>query len=162
MKSVYIFLIGIIVFCSCGNKLNGRIETRDGGDYYLVNHSKNKIYKFTVRKTVVKNDSTTNYYSEFYTLNPGEEKYLGVKYYDSEIMYEQKEIKEKNLIHATKEGRDPLLLGYGKEKSSPDTVINGEAYYLILTSRFENDLSKPSHQDHFTHKYEVTGEVLLK
>jgi hypothetical protein len=84
------YIIGIFItltIYSCDNKLDGKIETREQDKIYLVNTSKTKLFKFTVKATKVTNDSTYDYSTDVIELPPGDEKYLGAR---KETVIEQK------------------------------------------------------------------------
>lgn len=71
-------IVLFILFCSCHN-LDGKIETRQGDKIYLVNNSQTKQISFTVKQTVIKNDSIFDYDTRVIPLVPGGELYLGQK-----------------------------------------------------------------------------------
>ena len=81
MKQVLICIIPIIV-SSC-SAFDGKIEIRsliqnDSVSYFfIVNNSKNNIYKFTVKETSYKSTGNKTFRNQFYKLQPGEEAQLG-------------------------------------------------------------------------------------
>lgn len=77
--------ISLCVFaCVSCNSLHGSIELRktckdsaNADDAYLVNHSKTKRYRFTVKKEVISSDRQLSISFQYYLLEPGEEIALG-------------------------------------------------------------------------------------
>jgi hypothetical protein len=89
MKNFYLFLFALFILVGCSNgKLeyrnicpdmpwNGWVESSDAKAVYLVNKSKSKKITFTI-KTISSGSSEVynKTYTDTYTLNPGEEKFL--------------------------------------------------------------------------------------
>jgi hypothetical protein len=94
-EKIWILILGVlsIFYCSCKSSINAKIEMRermcdnisDANSVYIVNTSKTRKLKFTVRETEIINDTTKNYSTSHIELEPGDEKYLGCdKKYGSE------------------------------------------------------------------------------
>jgi len=75
MSKFYV-IIATILFISCKNKFNGKIENRDNS-FYLVNTSSDQAFQFTIKATETKDDTVKNYSTSLIELQPGEEKFLG-------------------------------------------------------------------------------------
>lgn len=76
-NKILLFIVVATAINACGNKLDGKIEIRDKNKVYLINQSKTKVYKFTIKTTSTTNDTIKAYKTEFVELQPGDEKYIG-------------------------------------------------------------------------------------
>ena len=128
----------MLVSCS---RLSGRIENRDRGcdttsseskKNYLVNSSKSVKYQFTVKTTLVIDNRTKSYSTELYTLEPGDEKYLGCDFWLSEIVYANKEVilppKEQRVVNKYNPKlvyNDSVLIGYSNDGKTIIRVERG-------------------------------------
>ena len=65
MKLTYSYLL---ILVGCSNKFDGRIENRTGQSY-LVNTSTSESFRFTVKKTEIKDDSTFSYSTDLISLS---------------------------------------------------------------------------------------------
>ncbi len=87
------YCLGVIclMFYGC-DQLSGKIEKRQKNNFYLVNTSTEKEFRFIVKKTTVTNDKWYQYETSAIELLPGDEKYLGVEEMTEPIEYPNKEI----------------------------------------------------------------------
>lgn len=87
-KEIYfITVFTLLVFCISCNQLDGAIEHRIGNKLYLVNKSKTKEFRFTVKVTKIINDTLVEYSTRQNQLAPGDELYLGNENGISEKQY---------------------------------------------------------------------------
>ena len=150
MKSLYALLIATVLLCSCGNKLKGKIENRDG-KIYVVNTSSDKAYQFTIKGVSKTNDSISEYGSFTVQLAPGDEKFIGNEVVLSDIEYP--------VIKQEKPPFDP-----NKPFKVVDT-IPGRPMDTIGTSN-ENmslpDNQNPSAVNRVVCTFKVTGQLEIK
>lgn len=167
MKVIFITTIILIVGCSA---LEGKIEKRKNGDYYLVNTSKTKGFDFTIKTTKIVDDSIYQYSTQIITLHPGDEISLDENTFDTSTfirypifdtpilhLYNASELKEKI------KDPDPFLLGTDEKKYNElhklrDTIINGKRLkYEYIIESIEDTLH-PYPIPKISYKYEVTGQ----
>lgn len=162
----YIFAIALIsTLYSCGNSLNGRVESR-GDKLYLVNESKTKEFKFTVKKTEIIDDAIFNYSTRTISLSAGDERFLG--YVDSvaEPMYPiiikpiLKKYPPNPLVGVPLHIRIPkgAMLIHPKDELR-DTIINGEKFSYRYENEYAQDRLHPIAPSKYKYQYEVTGQV---
>lgn len=113
-----ITILALVVLCSSCSELEGKIEKRNSNKLYLVNNSKTKEFRFTVKKTKITNDSIFEYSTSQSQLAPGDELYLGNENEVSEKQYptiEKKMLKTYEIV--------------GEDYFEETKTINGIRYY---------------------------------
>lgn len=142
MRAYLTAIAGImtLLFISCsGEKLDGKIEKRDVGDYYIVNTSKTKAFRFTVKATETDNDSTRRYKIVFFDLAPGDEEYIG-----------------KEIVELTEDSfKDSLTSGSNAPRKVEDW---GEEVY----SKDSTVAQKKPIIQVFKYEYSLTGQIDIK
>jgi len=81
IESLYI-LIGVLMFSCSGAKnktMKGRIELRNEDEYWLVNMSKSKTFRCTIKMSSFEEDGDSNFKNEIIRLDPADETFLGKK-----------------------------------------------------------------------------------
>ena len=113
-----ITVLAFLGVCSSCSELDGTIEKRNGTKMYLVNNSKKKEFRFTIKTTKITNDSIFEYSTSKSQLAPGDELYLGN---ENEVSENQYPTIEKKLLK-TYEIVD-------KDFFQETKVVNGVHYY---------------------------------
>jgi hypothetical protein len=164
----YFNIFFIFALFSCNNP-KGAIEERDNGCFaelkdskkiYLVNKSRDKIFQFTCKTTAITNDTVKTYATKIYTLDPGDELYLGC----SESLSEQ----EFGVKKVFKIVENPFYGCFRVHKKDyfysyvdyGDTVINGkkEKYSYSEETNYQDSLER----NHYKFFFEITGEMEQK
>ena len=148
----------LLAITSCNKQLSGKIEERENKSVYLVNKSKSKPFKFTIKKSALVKDSVIESETSLISLFPGEEKYLG----DSEAVSDSDYVPvlRKELV-LTGADKDPLgiLVPPSLANNLKDTIIDKKDYKYAYIDR-ETLVATAGMPIRF--EYEVTGQVGLK
>jgi hypothetical protein len=130
------------LFYSCRNDFDGKIEKRQNDRIYLVNSSKSKILRFTIKESSIINDTGYYYNTRIITLSPGDEEYLGL---ENEISMDYEHLPIFRKVFKTR--KDPLNL----LTNLKDTIINGE--------KLKYEYANEPIPDTIKSKYEITGQI---
>mgnify|MGYP006919274679 FL=1 len=163
----------------CSNKFDGRIENR-AGQSYLVNTSTSESFRFTVKKTEIKDDSTFSYSTDLISLSPGDEKLLGSNLFNqietietgedrsiqvfnptNRQLAQRKELeKRRKLAEKTEDDNALLDIVFDESiKNQHDTIVDGKLmmYRYVYTKR------PPITKNHkFERIFEITGQIKIK
>lgn len=131
----------VILLYSCSNKLDGKIETRNGDKVYLVNGSPTKAFKFTIKTTTITNDSLYQYQTDIIQLSPGDERFLGTPRHITTEYHPDNSSNFDSAIKAYNDGKIKLPAGA--------VLINTDTIPKFMTIKEE-------------YKYEVTGQLEVK
>jgi hypothetical protein len=162
----HFFIFFLILFTSCNSNYI-KLDFRNGSNcekdlessksVYIVNSSKDKTLKATLKTTINIDDTLTKYTTKYFKLLPGDEEELGCTETLSPQTYERKEVKQISSIQTSSEFDKLTKLGkLINEKKNHDTIIDGQkrTYWL----NFVNDSTKPIKRIHTKYTYEVTAE----
>lgn len=183
-KILSIIALAVLLY-SCGNSLDGRIETREG-KVYLVNTSTSKEYEFTIKETIIVNDTVKNYKIHSVPVIAGGERFLGKKDSIKPLTYPSIEVVR---IKTEKPKFNPNLpyeavindtldlteaRNISSKKTNPfdgiappfisthDTVINGVKTIYWYVKETIPDTLHPLPLVKYNYKYEITAQVVSK
>jgi len=178
MKNLILIIITCALISSCGNSIKGKIEEREDGKIYLVNTSTSKEYQFTVRETIIINDTAKQYHTLAIPVIAGGEEFIGIKEVVSPAEYPIIEVVNKRLVEPKFDPSmpfeivqtDTLDLTRDKEKvENPvpsyvllhDTVINGYQRKFWYVKEKVKDTLHPLPPQKCKYNYQVTAQVAV-
>lgn len=166
------FIIFTFTFFASCSKINGKIEKRANGQIFLVNTSLNNKYKFTVKRTEIKNDTIETYSTEIIQLAPGDEVFLADYETASPLTFPTIEKSIFRTLHSnvseTEIGMagniDSLLkkmIDSVKYKDYSDTILNRQKTKFWFEKVQVPDSAHPFFQNRFKNEFKITGQIQI-